>query len=61
MEQFHTSALALQKHLATLRRELAALDVQADLEKAEHLAALIAHIERALASLSVPLTPPTLQ
>lgn len=61
MEDFHTSALALQKRLLNLRHELASLDVQAQQEKADHLAVLIAQIERALTGLAGQVKPHTLQ
>lgn len=61
MEDFHTSALALQKRLLNLRHELASLDVAAQQEKADHLAVLIAQIERALAGLPGRAKPHTLQ
>jgi hypothetical protein len=60
MEPLHTAALALQRHLLNLRRELAALETHQQVQ-AEHLAALIAHIEQALSSLPATLKPPSLQ
>jgi len=61
MEQFQTSALALQKHLLNLRQQLATLDAQGQQDKADQLATLIAHIEQALVGLPLALAPPTLQ
>lgn len=61
MDQFHTSAFALQRHLQNLRHELATLDRQAYPERAAQLARLVQHVEQALNSLSTPLKPPSLQ
>lgn len=61
MEDFHSSALGLQKRLLNLRHELAKLDVPAQQEKADHLAVLIAQIERALAGLPGQAKSHTLQ
>ncbi|AZL74584.1 MULTISPECIES: hypothetical protein [Pseudomonas] len=61
MDQYHTSALALQKHLLNLRQELVRLKADGQLEKADHLAGLIAHIELTLADMASPFRSPTLQ
>ncbi|MDU9403381.1 hypothetical protein RTH46_12890 [Pseudomonas sp. zfem004] len=61
MDQYHTSAVSLQKHLLNLRQELVQLKAQGQLEKADHLAGLIAHIELTLADMGPPFRSPTLQ
>lgn len=61
MDQYHTSAASLQKHLLNLRQELARLKAHGQLEKADHIAGLIAHIELTLADIGSPFRSPTLQ
>ncbi|MBI6944280.1 hypothetical protein JET76_23425 [Pseudomonas putida] len=61
MDQFTTSALALQKNLLELRKERDRFTTQGKHEEAQRMACKIAQIEAVIAALPDAVRPPTLQ